>query len=142
ATVTEALAAAGQNQNLRTCFWNPLAIAVLNELPERAAADLFAEVLRRVFFARAAASRIVFPRVGLSDVCAEPAARAIERAGGTIETGPTVRTIELSRDRATSVLLAGRPAERADAVVAAVPPPALAALLPADRLAAAGIRDL
>ena len=90
-TVAQALASAGQSQNLCTCFWNPLAIAVLNELPERASADLFAEVLRRVFFAPAAASRIVFPRVGLSDLCAEPAARAIEAAGGAVETGPSAR---------------------------------------------------
>jgi len=142
ATVAEALAAAGQNQNLRTCFWNPLAIAVLNELPERASADLFAEVLRRVFFARAAASRIVFPRAGLSDVCAEPAARAIERAGGVIETGPTVRTVEIAAGRATGVSFAGRPPVRADAVILAVPPPALAALLPDERATAAGLRDL
>jgi len=142
ATVGEALRRAGQNENLRTCFWNPLAIAVLNELPERASADLFAEVLRRVFFARASASRIVFPRVGLSDVCAEPAARAIERAGGTIETGPAVRALELTGDRVTSVSFAGRAAERVDAVIVAVPPPALAALLPGEQAAAAGLRDL
>src|SRR5206468_9194085 len=89
-TVAQALAAARQSDNLRKCFWNPLAIAVLNELPERASADHFAEVLRRVFFARAAASCIVFPKVGLSDLCAEPAARAIEKAGGVIEAGAAV----------------------------------------------------
>jgi uncharacterized protein with NAD-binding domain and iron-sulfur cluster len=33
ATVSEALVASGQGANLRTCFWDPLAIAVLNELP-------------------------------------------------------------------------------------------------------------
>jgi hydroxysqualene dehydroxylase len=130
ATVSQALAAVGQSQNLRTCFWDPLAIAVLNELPERASADLFAEVLRRVFFARAAASRIVFPRVGLSELCAEPAALAIEAAGGVIETGPAARAVVVESDRATRVAVQGRPDVEADAVVLAVPPPALAALLP------------
>jgi squalene-associated FAD-dependent desaturase len=130
ATVSQALAAAGQNESLRICFWDPLAIAVLNELPERASADLFAEVLRRVFFARAAASRIVFPRVGLSELCAEPAARAIESAGGTIETGPAVREIALAAGRATGVWVQGRPLVHADAVILAVPPPAVAPLLP------------
>ena len=142
ATVSEALIAAGQNQNLRTCFWNPLAIAVLNELPDRASADLFAEVLRRVFFARAAASRIVFPKAGLSDVCAEPAAAAIERAGGTIETGPSVKTLELRDGRVRSVTLAGRPEERADAVILAVPPPAAAAVLGDEGVVATGLREL
>jgi squalene-associated FAD-dependent desaturase len=142
ATVAEALVVAGQNQNLRTCFWNPLAIAVLNELPERASADLFAEVLRRVFFARASASRIVFPRVGLSDVCAEPAARAIERAGGSIETGPAVQKLEIRNGRIVSVSLAGRPPVPAAAVILAVPPPALAALLGREQIEAAGLPDL
>jgi squalene-associated FAD-dependent desaturase len=130
ATVSQALAAAGQNESLRICFWNPLAIAVLNELPERASADLFAEVLRRVFFARSAASRIVFPRVGLSELCAEPAARAIESAGGTIETGPAVREIAIAADRATGVWIQGRALVPADAVIVAVPPPAVPPLLP------------
>jgi squalene-associated FAD-dependent desaturase len=141
ATVADALVAAGQNQNVRSCFWNPLAIAVLNELPERASADLFAEVLRRVFFARAAASRIVFPRSGLSDVCAEPAARAIERAGGTIVTGPAVKALTFANGRVTAVQPSGRPTQSVDAVVLAVPPPALATLL-GDEAARCGLDDL
>jgi squalene-associated FAD-dependent desaturase len=141
-TVAQALASAGQSQNLCTCFWNPLAIAVLNELPERASADLFAEVLRRVFFAPAAASRIVFPRVGLSDLCAEPAARAIEAAGGAVETGPSARAIVLEGGRAARVSLQGRPDVGADAIVLAVPPPALAPLLPDSLRAAEGFATL
>jgi hydroxysqualene dehydroxylase len=130
ATVSQALADASQGDAACQCFWNPLAIAVLNELPERASADLFAEVLRRVFFARAAASRIVFPRVGLSELCAEPAARAIEALGGVIETGPAVHDLVVEDGRATRVVLQGRTEIRADAVILAVPPPALTPMLP------------
>jgi squalene-associated FAD-dependent desaturase len=142
ATVSQALALAGQNQNLRTCFWDPLAIAVLNELPERASADLFAEVLRRVFFAPAAASRIVFPRVGLSELGAAPAARAIEAAGGTVETGPAARAVVIEGGLATRVALQGGADLEVDAVVVAVPPPALAALLPEPLRAARGFAAL
>ena len=141
-TVALALAAAGQSENLCKCFWNPLAIAVLNELPERASADLFAEVLRRVFFAPAAASRIVFPKVGLSDLCAEPAARAIEKAGGMIEAGPAVEGVEIEGGRATRLSIRGRPEIRADAVILAVPPPALPTLLPPGLRSATGIAEL
>jgi uncharacterized protein with NAD-binding domain and iron-sulfur cluster len=111
----------------------------LNELPERASADLFAEVLRRVFFASAGASRLVFPRVGLSDLCAEPAAQAIERLGGAIETGPAVREIAIRGDRATGVSIQGRPEVDADAVIVAVAPPAVAPLLPAPLRGPAGL---
>ncbi len=142
ATVSQALAAAGQNDNQRTCFWNPLAIAVLNELPERASADLFAEVLRRVFFARAAASRIVFPRVGLSELCAEPAARAIEARGGVIEMGPAAHGVMVENGRVTGLMIEGHRVIPADAVILAVPPPALAALLGEQHAKASGVGDL
>jgi uncharacterized protein with NAD-binding domain and iron-sulfur cluster len=113
----------------------------LNELPEHASADLFAEVLRRVFFARSAASRIVFPRSGLSQVCAEPAARAIERAGGTILTGPAVKALTFADGRVTAVQASGRAPQSVEAVVLAVPPPALATLL-GDDAARCGLADL
>jgi squalene-associated FAD-dependent desaturase len=129
-TVSQALHEAGQSENLRVSFWNPLAIAMLNDLPERASADLFAEVLRRVFFARPAASCIVFPRVGLSDLFAEPAAAAIERLGGAVETGPAVRSVVPTGERASGVAIEGRGELRADAVILAVPPPALGPILP------------
>jgi squalene-associated FAD-dependent desaturase len=138
-TVAQALAVVRQTDNLRKCFWNPLAIAVLNELPERASADLFAEVLRRVFFARRAASSIVFPKVGLSDLCAEPAARAIEKAGGKIEAGPAVAGVGIEDGRAAHVSVRGRPDVQADAVILAVPPPALSVLLPSGLRSSAGV---
>src|SRR5262249_28742558 len=71
-----------------------------------------------------------FPRVGLSDLFAEPAARAIEKAGGAIESGSAVREIAMADDRATGVLVQGQMLARADAVILAVPPPAVAPLLP------------
>ena len=141
-TVSYALRETRQSENLLTSFWNPLAIAVLNELPERASAELFAEVLRRVFFARPAASSIVFPRVGLSDLCAEPSAAAIERLGGVVETGPAVRSVGVSRERASGVSIEGRGELRADAVILAVPPPALGPLLPEALRSAPGLAGI
>ncbi|MGH7823451.1 MAG: hydroxysqualene dehydroxylase HpnE, partial [Candidatus Binatia bacterium] len=130
ATVAEALDRAGQGERARASFWSPLAIAVLNELPERASAALFGEVLRRVFFARAGASRLVFPAAGLSDLLVDPAVRAIERAGGEVEIGRAVREIVISAGRVSGVRFHDGGVVGADAVVAAVPPPALLDLLP------------
>lgn len=129
-TVAEALDALGQGERARASFWNPLAIAVLNELPERASAALFGEVLRRVFFARASASHLVFPRVGLSELLIEPAVRAIESAGGDVEVGRAVRELVISSGRAAGVRLPGGDVIEADAVILAVPPPAVREILP------------
>ena len=40
----------GQSAHARASFWNPVALATLNEAPERAAAAPFVEVLARAFF--------------------------------------------------------------------------------------------
>lgn len=129
-TVAEALTRLGQREMARACFWNPLAIAVLNELPERASAALFAEVLRRVFFARSAASRIIFPRIGLSNLYAKSAARAIDQAGGTVETRRVARELVLRGERIDRLSFHDGSALEASAYVLAVPPPALVELLP------------
>jgi uncharacterized protein with NAD-binding domain and iron-sulfur cluster len=65
-TVDELLTRLRQSANARASFWYPLAIATLNELPQRAAAAPLAEVLARAFFGSTAASQFILPRVGLS----------------------------------------------------------------------------
>ena len=62
ATVDELLARLGQSAHARASFWNPVALATLNETPERAAAAPFVEVLARAFFRSRADSQFVLPR--------------------------------------------------------------------------------
>jgi squalene-associated FAD-dependent desaturase len=130
-TVAEALAAAGQSSEARRCFWDPLAIATLNESPERAAAVPFAAVLRRGFLSGARAARFGVASGPLGDACVAPARAAIERAGGTVSTGLAVASLAIADDRVVGVV--GRGGERiaADAVILALPAAALLRLLPA-----------
>src|SRR5262249_22118996 len=65
-TVDAGLAGLGQSEHARASFWNPVAVATLNEAPERAAAGPFVEVLARAFFRSRADSQFVLPRVGLA----------------------------------------------------------------------------
>ena len=51
-TVTALLKQLHQSDHACECFWFPLAIATLNEDPERASAALLAEVWGRAFFSR------------------------------------------------------------------------------------------
>jgi hydroxysqualene dehydroxylase len=129
-TVGEALAAAGQGRWQRTLFWDPLSIAVLNELPERASASLFAEVLRRIFFARERASRLVFPKAGLSALYVDAAGEIVARSGGGVECGRTARAVELDGEGIRGVRTSDGELVAAEAVVLAVPPPAALELLP------------
>lgn len=129
-TVAELLDALGQSAHAQTSFWNPLAIATLNEAPERAAALPFAAVVARAFFGSRRDSQFVLPGVGLSDLYTDDARRFVEQRGGRIECRAAVAGLEVSGARVTAVVLRDGRRHAVDACVAAVPPRALAALLP------------
>jgi squalene-associated FAD-dependent desaturase len=128
-TVDELLTRLGQSANARASFWYPLAIATLNEAPRRAAAAPLAEVLARAFFGTPAHSQFVLPRVGLSALYTEDARRFVEARGGAVWLSAPVAAVDVGTD-VTLRLRDGRQL-RADACVFAVPPRALAPLLPA-----------
>lgn len=129
-TVDEMLIALGQSPNARTCFWHPIAIATLNEAPDRAAAAPFVEVLARAFFGSRADSQFVLPRVGLSELYVDAARSFVEARGGRVELHAPAASVLLRDGRAGVVALRDGRRLEADACVLAVPPSALGALLP------------
>jgi squalene-associated FAD-dependent desaturase len=120
----------GQSTNACTSFWFPVAIATLNELPERAAAAPFAEVMARAFFGSRADSQFVLPKVGLSDLYTDDARRFIEARGGCVQLKSPVAALSLDGDRLTGLQLRDGTCVDADACISTVPPKALDALLP------------
>jgi squalene-associated FAD-dependent desaturase len=130
ATVTALLARLGQSANACASFWHPVAIATLNERPERAAAAPFAEVLARAFLGARRDSEFVLPGVGLGDLYTGDARRYLEQRGGRIECRAQVAAIDLAGDRVAGVALRDGRHVPAAACVAAVPPRALVPLLP------------
>jgi len=144
-TLAEWFERTGQGKDARRLLWDPLATAILNETPERAAAVLFYNVYREAFLTSHAASRLVFLRRGYG-VLHERLARYFEGRGGTVRRRALADAIDVADGRAIGVryvqrgmtrdeIRAGKKAtaERlaADAVVAAVPWKALPALVPA-----------
>jgi squalene-associated FAD-dependent desaturase len=142
-TLAEYLRRSGQGASARRLLWDPLALAILNEPVERAAAVLFHRVYREAFLRDHQASRLVFPRRGWG-VLMERITRYFEGRGGVVRRGARAETILVEDGRATGVrcaqrvktreeVAAGRaPApqvERADAVISAVPAHALRGLL-------------
>lgn len=146
-TLAEYLRRSGQGEAARRLVWDPLAIAILNEPVERAAAVLFHRVYQEAFLRDHRASRLVFPRRGWAALV-ERLAAYFETRGGVVRRGARAEALVLEAGRARGVRLAQRPSEReeiaagtpatqqvetADAVVSALPPPALLALLPEDQ---------
>jgi squalene-associated FAD-dependent desaturase len=125
------LSALGQGERARARLWHPVAIAALNEEPGRASAAMFLPVLRQAFLRGAAASRLGLPRVGLSQLYAEPAARYLKGRGCEVRLRVQARRILLEGGRCAGVLLPDGTRLHAGAVIAATPPPELIELLPA-----------
>jgi len=143
-TLAQYLARCGQGREARRLLWDPLATAILNETPERAAAVLFYNVYREAFLKSHAASRLVFLRRGWG-VLHERLAGYFESRGGRVRRRALAESIEVEGERVVGVrgvqrpeskaaIQGGKPAtpERwsADAVIAAVPWSAIGALLP------------
>jgi squalene-associated FAD-dependent desaturase len=92
-SVAELLHRFDQTERLIKLMWRPLCIAALNTPPERASARVFLAVLRDSLGARRAASDMLIPRVDLTALFPEHAARFIERHGGEVKYGAAVKAI-------------------------------------------------
>lgn len=116
-TVAALLARHRQPARLRDRLWVPLCLATLNTPPEHACARVFATVLRESLGGGGAASELLFPRTDLSRLFPEPALRWLAARGTRVHLGVRVRMLEEVR-------------AAHDAVIVAVAPQHLAALVP------------
>ena len=124
------LSSLAQGAAARARLWHPLAIAALNEAPDRAPAALLLPVLREMFLGGAAGARLGVPRVGLSDLYAEPAARFLRSRGCEVRLRAQVREVKHEGGRAGGVVLADGIRFAGRHVIAAVPPRELLEILP------------
>lgn len=118
-TVREWLMRHGQGSRLRELLWEPLALAALNQQPDKAAAAPFARVLADLCGRHPFDAALGIPARPLVQFYAQPARRFIESRGGEVRTNAPGRLIVLNR-RLVGVenrgeLLTGR------AVISAVP---------------------
>ncbi len=97
-TLAEYFRRTGQGEAARRLLWDPLALAIVNESPERAAAVLFHRVYQEAFLRDHRASRLVFLRRGWG-VLLERLARYFEGRGGVVRRGALAEAIELEAGR-------------------------------------------
>jgi squalene-associated FAD-dependent desaturase len=143
-TLAEYFRRTGQGAEARRLLWDPLATAILNETPERAAAILFYDVYREAFLTRRDASRLVFLRRGYAELH-ERLARYFQHRGGVLCRRALAEAIPVEGGRVAGVRYLQRAETRedirrakeavegfvdAEAVVAAVPWNAVPALVP------------
>ncbi len=96
-TVGTLLARHAQDGLAARYLWVPLCVAALNTLPQQASANAFLAVLRDSLGGARADSDLLLPRVDLSRLFPEPAARYVAARGGTVLTGHRVRALQRVR---------------------------------------------
>jgi squalene-associated FAD-dependent desaturase len=140
-TLSEYFRATGQGPEVREALWEPLARAIVNEEPERAAAILFYNVYREAFLRTRGDSALMFVRAGLGALHARLASR-FASGGGTLHRRTLATAVRTKDGAVAGVVASVRATERgstapargepldADAVVLAVPPAAAHELLP------------
>jgi hydroxysqualene dehydroxylase len=74
----------GQAARLCEMFWEPLALAALNQSIDQATATSFIRVLKRVFGPDPAAAALVLPAVPLDELYAEPARQWLAERGSEV----------------------------------------------------------
>ncbi|HXG42494.1 MAG TPA: hydroxysqualene dehydroxylase HpnE [Dehalococcoidia bacterium] len=126
----EWLRAHGQSRHIMRVFWDLIVRPTLNEELEAVSTDLAAMVFQVGFLRDAEAAAIGYSRVGLSTLLEGAVRSYLARRGSEVRTGAAVRGLAVTDGRATGVVLEGGEVLTGDAVVAAVPPDALLALLP------------
>lgn len=82
----------------RTAFWEPLCTAALNTPVARASAQVFLNVLRDTIEGDRGASDLLLPRLDLTALFPEPAARHVAARGGAVHLGAAIRRIERGPD--------------------------------------------
>lgn len=145
-TLAEWFRRTGQGADARALLWDPLATAILNETPEKAAAVLFHRVFRDAFLRDSRDSRLVFLSRGYGELH-DRIARYFHGRGGIVSRRALAESLEVKDGRAVAVCYSQRPLSKqdirggepgvgvrveADAVVSAVPWSAVPALLPDD----------
>jgi squalene-associated FAD-dependent desaturase len=129
-TVEEWLTRQGQSERSRRIFWDPLTIATLNEVPSRASASGLGAVLRVLVKGPWPKARLGMAKVGLSGLYTEAAGRIIEESGGQVRLNTPVAALDLEKSRVKAARLANGSSLAAESVVSALPPAALARILP------------
>lgn len=92
-TVDQWLDSLGQSRENKKYLWDIIAVGSLNDDPKDVSALLFYRVLRAAFLGSREDSCLLIPRVGLSELLANPAREFLEKAGSEVRLNAKVKSI-------------------------------------------------
>lgn len=119
-----------QSAEAKRSFWEPLAIAIMNEKIAVASSRVFLHALRVAFLSERGGAAIAVPTVGLSELFSNPARAFIEGHGGTVRCQAEVSGCTVHQGRVTQARMRSGPPLGCSAMILAVPPWNVGPLLP------------
>ena len=119
-----------QSHNAQQAFWNPIAISVMNDLPQHSSAVLFTRALRAAFLGSKSDSSVLLPTVGQTELYVDEAVRFLTERKSIIRTSAEVGRIDVRDNLAGGVTLRDGSGVAGKCVIAAVPYYALDRILP------------
>lgn len=135
-TVEQWLVKLGQSKKARTNFWDILTLAVLNDRPEVANAEMLAQVLVKAFLGSKQDAALILPKIHLSGLLAYPALKYLDLRGQDLRLSTGVKTIHILDNHVCSLSLESGESLKADYYISAVPFKALLRLIPEGFVAA------
>jgi len=129
-TIESWLDAHGQSPGTKRSFWEPLAVAIMNEHIATASAPVFLRALRTAFLSGPRAAALAVPTVGLSELYVDPARAYIENHGGIVRCGADVTGTVAERGNVSAVRLKEGETVGCSAAILAVPSYRAADILP------------
>lgn len=129
-SVDDLLIKENQNENVKKAFWEILCVGAMNTNLNIASAKVFIDILKEIFLKGSYGSKIILPKIGLSEMFCEPAEQFIKKKGGRIFLSERVEAIEFEKNRAIEVRTDQRRITDFDFVVCAIPFYAAQKILP------------
>ncbi len=92
-----------QSEEAKQCFWYPIVISVMNEIPGRASALLFARSLKNTFLAKKSDADVLIPSVGQTKLYVEEAVDLLKKNKAEVITNAKVKSFIVSDGTAVGV---------------------------------------
>lgn len=109
-----------QSNQIINIFWEPLCIAMLNTPIHLASSKIFTNVLKQSFFAPGINSKIIIPKVSLSELV-KPIEEYLINNGVNILFNTTAKSFEIENNRITSLKLSKDKEITADFYISCLP---------------------
>jgi zeta-carotene desaturase len=140
-TISDWLSETAQSPDTRKSLWHPLALSIMNELPDRAAAAPFLRALQTAFLGHWTNACLAIPNVGLSQLYTEKAEEFLRHRGCNVRYHAEVAGLLQDGDSVKGVRLKDGTELFGSACILAIPPQRVRQLLP-DRQEFEGLQSI